>query len=136
MARPDDSEDGADVRLDKWLWAARFFKSRALATEAINGGKVEIGGQRVKPSRDVHVGETVRIRLGAFEHIITVRALSARRGPASVAQELYEETPASRAAREKLSQQMRYAAPAFDPDGGKPDRKDDRRAIRRFRGKD
>ena len=73
------------VRVDKWLWAARFYKSRALSVEAIAGGKIEVNGERVKPSRDLKVGESVQLRLGTYEHIVIVRALSDRRGPATQA---------------------------------------------------
>src|ERR1041384_4899864 len=91
------------VRIDKWLWAARFFKTRSLATEAVDGGKVELNGERAEPSKLIKAGDELRLRLGPYEHILIVRALGERRGPASVAQTLYEETTASKDAREKLS---------------------------------
>src|SRR5215813_184162 len=100
------------VRIDKWLWAARFFKTRSLATEAVDGGKVEINGDRAKPSKLIKPGDELRLRLGPYEHILIVRALGERRGPASVAQTLYEETTASKEAREKLSSQLRMAPAA------------------------
>jgi ribosome-associated heat shock protein Hsp15 len=78
------------VRLDKWLWAARFYKTRGLAVEAIDGGKVQIAGDRVKRARMIRVGESLRIRQGPYEHIIVVKALSERRGPAPEARALYE----------------------------------------------
>ena len=73
------------VRLDKWLWAARFFKTRALASEAVDGGKVELNGEKPKRARQVRPGDRLRLRLGPYEHLLTVRAVSERRGPASVA---------------------------------------------------
>ncbi len=90
-----DHEEGR-IRLDKWLWAARFFKTRALAAEAVEGGKVQVNGDRPKRARPVQVGDEVRVRLGPYEHTVSVRALSGRRGPASEAAGLYEETVESR----------------------------------------
>src|SRR5690606_3522892 len=92
--------DPERVRIDKWLWAARFFKTRALAIEAVKGGRVQVDGARVKPSRTVRVGDRIEITIGQTRRTVDVRALSDRRGPASVAATLYEETPESRAARE------------------------------------
>ena len=123
----------APVRLDKWLWAARYFKTRALAAEAVAGGRVEVDGHRVKPARDVRVGDVVRVRLGPYVHVVTVRALSGRRGPAAEAAKLYEEDPASRAEREKLREQHRLAAHAFAFGEGKPTKKE-RRALEELRG--
>jgi ribosome-associated heat shock protein Hsp15 len=128
-----DQEDGR-VRLDKWLWAARFFKTRALAAEAVEGGKVQVNGDRPKRARPLQLGDEVRVRLGPYEHTITVRALSARRGPASEAAGLYEETAASRTAREALAIQLKSLNAAFGPDKGRPTKKD-RRAIERLRGR-
>jgi ribosome-associated heat shock protein Hsp15 len=129
----DDAASSARVRLDKWLWAARFFKTRALAAEAIAGGKVTIGGDRVKPARPTQVGDMVAVRLGPYEHVVRVKALSERRGPATVAATLYEEAPESRAAREKLSEQLRMAPAAFVyEEKGRPTKRD-RREIDRFR---
>src|SRR5688572_31043484 len=99
-----DHDEGPDkVRLDKWLWAARFFKTRALAAEAVEGGKVQLNGDRPKRGRTLQVGDELRIRLGPYEHVVTVRALSDRRGPATQAAGLYQETDASRNAREALA---------------------------------
>jgi ribosome-associated heat shock protein Hsp15 len=121
------------VRVDKWLWAARFFKTRSLAADAIGGGKVLVAGERVKPARLLQVGDEVRVRLGAFEHVVVVRAVSERRGPATVAATLYEETEASRAAREKLAEQLRLAPAGFEFDEkGRPTKRD-RREIERLR---
>src|SRR5918994_6487361 len=103
-----DREEGlGKVRLDKWLWAARFFKTRALAAEAVEGGKIQVNGDRPKRARPVQVGDELRIRLGPYEHIISVRALSDRRGPATQAAGLYEESAASRSAREALAVQLK-----------------------------
>jgi ribosome-associated heat shock protein Hsp15 len=121
------------VRLDKWLWAARFFKSRALAVEAITGGKVEVNDERVKPAHDVKAGDEVRVRLGPYEHRLTVREVSERRGPAAQAALLYEETAESRALREKLRWQIKHAAPVIVPGDGRPTKKD-RRDLERLKG--
>jgi ribosome-associated heat shock protein Hsp15 len=115
------------VRLDKWLWAARFFKTRSLATDAIAGGKVEVNGERAKPAKAIKPGDEVRLRLGPYEHILIVRALAERRGSAAVAQALYEETDASRKAREALATQLKMAPPAFVyEEKGRPTKKDRR----------
>ncbi len=121
------------MRIDKWLWAARFFKTRSLAADALGGGKVSLNGEGVKPAKMVQLGDEVRVRLGPYEHVVIVRGLSERRGPASVAQALYEETPASAAAREKLSEQLRMAPAGFVfEEKGRPTKRD-RREIDRFR---
>ena len=127
----DQATAAQGVRLDKWLWAARFFKTRSLATEAVNGGKVELNGLRPKPAREVHVGDSLRIRLGPFVHELTVRALSERRGPASVAATLYDESPESVSARERLREQHRLAPTMQYQEGGRPTKKD-RRALDEF----
>ncbi len=132
--RPGESADDAEdrVRLDKWLWAARFFKTRALAAEAIAGGKVEVNGDDVKRARPVHPGDRIRIRLGPYEHHVTVLALSGRRGPAAEAALLYEESTESRQARERLAWQLKHAAPVFDYEKGKPSKKE-RRELGRLK---
>jgi ribosome-associated heat shock protein Hsp15 len=123
-----DSNTG--VRLDKWLWAARFYKTRALAAEAVGGGKVEVNGRAVKRSRVLEVGDRVRIRQPPFEHRIVVRLLSERRGPAAEAATLYEETPASREARERLAAQIRAERQVYTPAKGRPTKKDRRDLAR------
>lgn len=123
------------VRLDVWLWAARFFKTRALAAEAIDGGKVTANGERAKRSRRVHVGDQMAIRLGPYEHRIVVQSLSARRGPATEAAGLYRESEDSIAARERLKREMKASQPLFAHGEGKPDKKE-RRAILRLKGQD
>jgi ribosome-associated heat shock protein Hsp15 len=120
-------DDSDRVRLDKWLWAARFFKTRSLATEAVAGGKVEVNGERAKPAKAVKTGDEIRLRLGPYEHVLIVRQLGERRGPASVAQTLFEETQASREARERLAAQLKMAPPTFVyEEKGRPTKKDRR----------
>ena len=112
------------VRIDKWLWAARFFKTRSLATEAVTGGHVHVAGARVKPAREVRVGETVEVTTGSVRRTVAVRGLADRRGPASVAATLYEETEESVAARERAAAERRAAQPVF---GGRPTKQGRRR---------
>ncbi|HEY6853233.1 MAG TPA: S4 domain-containing protein [Gemmatimonadales bacterium] len=121
------------VRLDKWLWAARFYKTRAAATAAVAGGKVQLNGERPKPAKPLHPGDALRIRLGPYEHHVVVRGLAEKRGPASAAQRLYEETPASLAARLKLAQQLRTTAPPTYDGKGRPTKRD-RRDLDRLKG--
>ena len=134
MARTTRDEEAAGrLRIDKWLWAARFFKTRSLAAEAIGGGKAELNGERVKPAKLLQVGDELRLRLGSFEHVVIVRALSERRGPAAVAATLYEETPDSVARRTRHAEQLRMAPAAFVyEDKGRPTKRD-RRELERFR---
>jgi ribosome-associated heat shock protein Hsp15 len=128
------SEASEGVRLDQWLWAARFFKTRSLAAEAIDGGKVSCNGDKAKRSKSVRVGDEVRVRQQAFEWVVRVTGLGTKRGSATVAATLYEETAASRAAREALALQMRVSAPAFRYGDGKPSKKDRRDLDRLRRG--
>jgi ribosome-associated heat shock protein Hsp15 len=95
------------MRLDKWLWAARFFKTRSLSVEAIEGGRVAVNGDRAKPAKEIRVGDALTIRRAPFEHAIVVKALSDKRGPAAVAATLYEETVESRARRTEMAAQMK-----------------------------
>jgi ribosome-associated heat shock protein Hsp15 len=134
MKRSDEETEGAGrVRLDKWLWAARFFKTRSLAAEAIGGGKVAVNGERVKPAKLLQAGDELRIRLGPYEHVVIVRGISERRGPATVAATLYEETADGRALREKLAEQLRMAPAAFVyEEKGRPTKRD-RRELDSFR---
>ena len=122
--------------MDKWLWAARFYKTRALAAEAIEGGKVEVGGARVKRAKLVQVGDSIRLRLGPYEHIVNVTGLSEKRGPATVAATLFSETEASKKTREELQFKMKVAAPQFAFDSGRPSKKQRRdiEKLRRDRG--
>jgi len=119
------------VRLDKWLWAARFYKTRGLAADAVDGGKVDVNDVRAKRAKMVQVGDAVRIRQTPFEHVVIVRGVSERRGPASVAATLYEETAESKAKRAALATQIR-SMPSGDWDTGRPTKRD-RREIERFR---
>jgi ribosome-associated heat shock protein Hsp15 len=120
------------LRVDKWLWAARFFKTRARAKEAIDGGKVKIDGDRVKPSREIQPGDELVIRQGWDEKIVVVRALSNRRGGAPDAALLYQETEASVEARELAAAQRKSASVMHEPRAGRPTKRD-RRQIHRFR---
>lgn len=126
--RPSSTDVESRVRLDRWLWAARFFKTRALAAEAVAGGKVQVGGQRGKPSRAVRPGEILRIQRGIDEYIVAVRALSVRRGPAREAILLYEETAESRQRREALGEQRRLQPRVESV--GRPTKQDRRRIVR------
>lgn len=121
------------VRLDKWLWAARFFKTRSAATEAVNGGKVDVDGQRPKPAHPVRPGMTIRIRLAPYEHIVVVTGMAERRGSTAAAAELFVETEASRLARERLREQHRLA-PSLQFTEGKPSKKE-RRTFEKVRGR-
>ena len=116
------------VRLDKWLWAARFFKTRALAAEAVNRGKVQVGGVRVKPAHTMRLGETLTIRIGVYEYQIIVQKLSRQRGPAKQAVLLYQETTESLEKRELLAAQIKLQAIPRPP--GRPNKKDRRQIIR------
>ena len=118
------------VRLDRWLWAARFFKTRQLATAAVSGGKVHVDGNRAKPGKKVRPGSLVRIRRGPLALEVRIVELSERRGPASVAQTLYAETESSRTMREQQRPRTTVIAPTSRPD------KRDRRKLRRLRGRD
>jgi ribosome-associated heat shock protein Hsp15 len=122
------------VRLDKWLWAARFFKTRSLATRACELGRIESNGQGAKAAREVKVGDRLRVKNDGGDFQVEVLALSEMRGPASVAQTLYQETEASRELRLKLAQE-RKAMPHLEAlREGKPSKRD-RREIDRFRGR-
>ncbi|HET7146712.1 MAG TPA: RNA-binding S4 domain-containing protein [Gaiellaceae bacterium] len=120
-------------RLDKWLWCARFFKTRSLATEAVLGGRVHVNGERVKPAKDVAVGDTLEITVGTVRRTVVVSALADKRGPASVAATLYEETPESVEARERQALERRLARPLGADLGARPTKLDRRRldALRR-----
>nr|WP_319587981.1 S4 domain-containing protein [uncultured Desulfobulbus sp.] len=120
-----------NVRIDKWLWAARFFKTRSLAAQAASGGHVALNGNKVKPARVVQVGDMLEIRQGLFEYTVRILALSEHRGPAAVARTLYEETEASLAKREQAQAERK----ALNLQGNQPDRRPDkheRRKIRQF----
>jgi ribosome-associated heat shock protein Hsp15 len=119
-------------RIDKYLWAARFFKTRSLASRACELGRVDWNGQPAKPARDVRAGDTLRVKNDSGEFVVEVLALSEMRGPAAVAQTLYRETEASRAARARLAEERKFA-PSFELERtGKPSKRD-RRLIHGFR---
>jgi ribosome-associated heat shock protein Hsp15 len=132
-SRDSDPAPAGRVRIDKWLWAARFFKTRSLAADAVAAGKVEVNEERVKPAKLIQIGDSINVRLGPYVHVVQVRGLSERRGPATVAATLYEETAESVAARAKLAEQLRMAPAAFVyEEKGRPTKRD-RREIDRFR---
>jgi len=121
------------LRLDKWLWAARFFKTRGLAVQAIEAGRVRLNGERVKPAKEVRAGDVVAVRIGELEWVVDVRLLSARRGPAEAARRLYEERDESRAKRQAIVEvRKREPDPGFGM-RGRPTKRD-RRMLRRLTG--
>ncbi|HET6149750.1 MAG TPA: S4 domain-containing protein [Polyangia bacterium] len=124
----------ARVRLDKWLWAARFFKTRSSAAQAVDGGKVDVNGERAKRAHQVQVGETITIRRPPYEHLIVVRGVAELRGPAIVAAALYEETEASRETRARLAYQLKNAPTLTFQGGGRPTKRD-RREIERLKNR-
>ncbi len=128
---PDSADDGPRVRLDKWLWAARFFKTRALAVEAIAHGRVEINEQPAKASREPQPGDRIRLRQpGGPPRTVVVRALSALRGPATTAQTLYQETADSIAARESAAVARRQGVePAHTIEHGRPTKRERRQLV-------
>jgi ribosome-associated heat shock protein Hsp15 len=119
------------IRIDKWLWAARFFKTRSLAAEAVIGGKIEVNGARAKPSRIMRLGDKLNIRRGLYEWTVVVKGLAKLRGPAAEAQVLYEETEESIRKREATSAQLKFQRPPEFNVPGRPSKKD-RRAVLRF----
>lgn len=127
--------DGPPARIDRWLFGVRLFKSRSLAAEAVNGGKVHVNGARVRPSHSVRPGDRVTFNRGAVEFECEVTAIPARRGPAKEAAICYTETDISRARREQHVQRMRLAAAMAPRPQERPD-KHQRRELRRLRGRD
>ncbi|MBK7594028.1 MAG: RNA-binding S4 domain-containing protein [Gemmatimonadetes bacterium] len=130
MAREDAA---TAVRLDKWLWAARFYKTRSAATEAVLGGKVDVNGDGAKPARTVRAGDTIVVRVAPYRFEVVVTGVGERRGTAAQAAELYQETQASAAARALLADQLRLA-PSLEFSEGRPSKKD-RRTIEKLRGR-
>jgi len=124
-------DESGSVRVDKWLWAARFFKSRSLAAKAVEAGSVRVDEERVKPARELRVGDMLRIRNGASEWEVRVLGLSSVRGPAPQAAKLYEESQASREGRERAREQRRLAPEPAAGRLGRPTKRD-RRQIHRF----
>jgi ribosome-associated heat shock protein Hsp15 len=129
----------APVRVDKWLWAARLVKTRAIAHEMATGGLVHVNGRGIRPGKDVRPGDRLELTTGPIRRIVVIRATAGRRLPASEAVELYEETPESIAARERLAEQRRLEAQAFGaasrPGGARPTKRDRRRMDRAARGR-
>lgn len=121
------------MRLDKWLWAARFFKTRSLATEAIENGRVKLNGDRVKPARELKPGDRLALHIGESNWTLTVRGLSMQRGPAPVAQQLYEEDADSCSRRQQQAGERKLAANPAAEIKGRPTKRD-RRQIHRFTG--
>ena len=119
------------VRIDKWLWSARFFKTRSLAAKAVEGGKVALNGERTKPAKELKQGDELRIRIAELEWTVNVKELSERRGPAEAARQLYAETEASVQQRQRAIEARRIRVGPVREDGGRPTKKD-RRLIRRF----
>ena len=126
-----EPQANTEIRLDKWLWAARFFKTRAVAAEAVTGGKVNINGARAKPSRAIRPGDELTIRRGSYEWTVIVKGSTRLRGPASQAQQLYEETEESKRKREAAAAQLKLERPAEFDSPGRPSKKD-RRAMERW----
>jgi ribosome-associated heat shock protein Hsp15 len=124
------------VRLDKWLWAARFYKTRSAATGAVLGGRVHLNGARVKPAKDVHIGDAVVVTVGVVRRTVEVTGLSERRGSAAAAATLYAESAESVAAREQAALERRLARPVGADLGARPTKLDRRRleALRRAQG--
>lgn len=132
--REDEDEAGGRLRLDKWLWAARFFKTRTLASDAINAGRIHLNDARAKPSREVRVGDRLDIQTAEVRYSVVVRALSGRRGPAEEARTLYQETEDSLQRREREREQRRLAPEPTQMLHGRPT-KTQRREIDRMRAK-
>lgn len=120
----------ASVRLDKWLWVARFFKTRSVAREAVSGGKVHLNGNRAKPGRSLNIGDELRIQRGEEEYSITVVELSVRRGSAVVARTFYEESEESRIKREQLAEQRKLEHQQHATRERRPDKRQRRRIVR------
>lgn len=123
------------MRLDKWLWAARFFKTRGLAQQAIAGGRVKLNGDRVKPAHAVRAGAAILVRIEEIEWAVTVRGLSERRGPAAEARKLYDESTAGQAARQKAMDQRRWGTEPAAGLKGRPTKRD-RRLLEQFSGRE
>lgn len=130
----EKNTDSNTQRLDKWLWAARFYKTRSLAVEAINGGKVHINGNRIKPGRTIKVSDTVTISKPPYEFEIIVQGLNQQRRPATEAQQLYQETEESASKRELLKQQLQNEPLGFRHEKGRPSKRNRRNIIKFTRG--
>jgi ribosome-associated heat shock protein Hsp15 len=131
--RPNGEQSVASLRIDRWLWHARFYRSRGLAQQAVDGGHVQVNGERVRPSRLVRVGDRLRIKRDREQHEIDVLAIPARRGPATEAQSCYAETAESAAARAHVRELNRLAAHAPSV---RPDKRERRELIRQIKRRD
>jgi ribosome-associated heat shock protein Hsp15 len=119
------------VRIDKWLWAARFYKTRGLAQQAIEGGKVKLNGERTRPAKTLRIGDRLMVHIGEYEWLVSVAALADRRGPAEAARRLYEETDESRARRQQMIEVRRMQVNPAVTIKGRPTKRE-RRALDRF----
>jgi ribosome-associated heat shock protein Hsp15 len=122
------------VRLDSWLWAARFFKTRTLAAEAVDGGRVDVNGERAKRSKPIQIGDSVALRIGPYHHTVAVTGLAERRGTAAQAPLLYRESEESKAGRQQVADRLKLQSPIFYQGAGRPTKKQ-RRAIDQWKGK-
>jgi len=130
MRAEGDGDDSGRVRIDRWLWCARFFKSRSAAAEAVRGGRVRLNGSRVKPAHDVRVGDAIAVEIGDGQRELTIAAIPARRGPASEAAECYVESAES-IERRRAAAEARRLAPVFaPPTPGRPDKRTRRLLLR------
>ena len=130
MSAADDGDDSGRLRIDRWLWCARFFKSRSAAAEAVRGGRVRLNGSRVKPAHDVKVGDAIAVEIGDGERDVTIAAIPPRRGPASEAAGCYVETAES-VERRRAAAEARKLAPVFaPPTPGRPDKRTRRLLLR------
>lgn len=125
-----EGQPAGRTRIDKWLWAARFFKTRSLASAAVEGGKVQVNGIRVKPAKEIRSGDTLGISIGPGRWVVVVRGLADKRGPADFAKTLYEETAESCAARQALREQAKLAVEPGRAIHGRPTKRDRRRLDR------
>ncbi|NQY26312.1 MAG: RNA-binding protein [Piscirickettsiaceae bacterium] len=133
VKKQSDPTDDNSQRLDKWLWASRFYKTRGLATEAINGGKVHLNNNRVKPSRTIRIDDILTISMPPYEHTVTVLGLNKYRRPAIEARQLYVESEQSIAKRELLHQQLKDQPLGFRHEKGRPNKRDRRHIIKFIR---
>jgi ribosome-associated heat shock protein Hsp15 len=131
-----ETEGNGNIRIDKWLWAARFWKTRSLAADAVAGGKVKLNGERVKAAKSVRVGDELNIRVGPYEYVVRVLGLAGRRGPAAEAALLYAETLQSKTAREELAARLSAERTHDIDERGRPTKRARRQIIRFTRGGD
>jgi ribosome-associated heat shock protein Hsp15 len=128
------NQESNGIRIDKWLWAARFFKTRSLAAAAVTGGKVKLNGERVKPAKTIRIGDSLSVHIGPYEHAVRIKGLSERRGPAPEAALLFEESAQSKAARETLAHQLSATRVIYERGEGRPTKKARRDLIRFKKG--